>query len=81
MTNHFTISISPFKVKRTACGRNNRGFLLVSTDKPENVDCGSCGLVGAARPEWISKRGRNGWAAIWPSSCSRFNRPAGTTPP
>ena len=27
------------------------------------------------------KSGQNGWAAIWPSSCSRFNRPAGTTPP
>ena len=49
MTQHFTIS--PFKVKRTACGRNSRGMLLVSTDKPENVDCGIC-------LRWLKKAGK-----------------------
>lgn len=51
MTQHYTIIVTDKKVKRTACGRNNRGFDLVSTDKPEDVDCGSC-------LRWLKKAGK-----------------------
>ena len=51
MTQHFTIIVTDKKVKRTACGRNNRGFQLVSTDNPNEVDCGSC-------LRWLKKAGK-----------------------
>ena len=51
MIQHFTTSTTDRKVKRTACGRNNRGFQLVSTINPENVDCGSC-------LRWLKKAGK-----------------------
>ena len=43
MIQHFTIGTSVNgRAKKTACGRNNRGFTLVSTENKDDVDCGSC---------------------------------------
>ena len=43
MIQHFTIGTSVNgRAKKTACGRNNRGFTLVSTENKDDVDCGQC---------------------------------------